>query len=292
MVAKIVKASFPGHILTRPSVWQAPLIFASPHSGRHYPSRFLSSAVLDLNELRRSEDAYVDTLLPNPDDIGVPVLTARFPRAFVDVNRAPTEIDLSMFTTPPTQVKETRSNRVVAGFGVIPRLAAAGRPIYARRLSGHEGTSRMNMCYEPYHLALRGLIDESLSLFGRAIVIDWHSMPSVGANGQDLADVVLGNRYGASCDRFVCGAWEEALTETGLSVRRNAPYAGGYVTSSYGRPAQNVHVLQIEINRGLYLDEFRTLRLGPRYRLLRDRLREAIGQVIANSAPPLRHAAE
>lgn len=292
MVAKIVKASFPGHLLTRPSSWIFPLIFASPHSGRHYPSRFLSSSVLDLAELRRSEDAYVETLLPGADDIGVPVLTARFPRAFVDVNRARSEIDPSMFTTSPQQGSEIRSNRVAAGFGVIPKYAAAGRPIYARRLSGQEGVSRLRMCYDPYHAALRGLIDECVERFGRAIVIDWHSMPSVGASGQELADVVLGNRYGASCDRSVCGGWEEALAETGLTVRRNSPYAGGYVTSTYGKPDQDIHVLQIEINRGLYLDEARTMRLGPRYRLLKERLGAAIGRVLSASDVSYSQAAE
>ncbi|RFB06022.1 N-formylglutamate amidohydrolase [Parvularcula marina] len=292
MVAKIVKASFPGHLLTRPSVWQAPYIFASPHSGRHYPSRFLSSSILDLTELRRSEDAYVDTLLPSPDEIGVPILTARFPRAFVDVNRSANEIDTTMFTTPPKISAESRSNRVAAGFGVIPKYAAAGRAIYSRRLSGQEGSSRLSMCYEPYHAALRGLIDECVDLFGTAIVIDWHSMPSVGASGQKLADAVLGNRYGASCDRAVCTSWEAALDGAGLTVRRNSPYAGGYVTSTYGKPAKGVHVLQIEINRGLYLDEARTMRIGARFRLLKERLGSAIASVISDAALPLDIAAE
>ena len=256
---------------------------------QHVPNE---TFVRELTGCQQSLFSYILTLLPDPDDIGVPVLTARFPRAFVDVNRAPSEIDPVMFTTPPAQTARSQSTRVTAGFGVIPKLAAAGRPIYARRLSGHEGQSRLSMCYEPYHVALKGLIGECMELFGIAIVVDWHSMPSVGASGQELADVVLGNRYGASCDRSVCGAWEEALTENGLGVRRNTPYAGGYVTTTYGQPSDGIHVLQVELNRGLYLDEVRTLRVGPRFRQLKERLRLAINRVISAEAAPMRQAAE
>lgn len=292
MVAKIVKASFPGHILDRPVAWRAPYIFASPHSGRHYPSRFLAGTALDLAELRCSEDAYVDLLLPAPDDIGVPTLSARFPRAFVDVNRSPRELDAEMFSSPPSDRADSRTNRVLAGFGVIPRLAAAGRPIYARRLPGREGDARLRMCYQPYHEALRGLIDECVSIFGTAVVIDWHSMPSHGACGQPLADVVLGNRFGASCSPEVTEAWETALTDAGLSVKRNAPYAGGYVTQTYGKPSAGVQVLQVEINRRLYLDEVRIMRLGPQMQRLKARLRHAIEQILGEAAAPFSQAAE
>lgn len=292
MVAKIVKASFPGHILTRPRTWQAPFIFASPHSGRHYPSRFLASSILDLPDLRRSEDAYVDTLLPDADDLGVPVLVARFPRAFVDVNRAANELDPGMFSSAQALSGISRSNRVIAGFGVIPKLAAAGRAIYGRRLPSTEATARMEMCYWPYHETLQSLIDECKSIFGMAIVIDWHSMPSTSANGQPLADIILGNRYGASCDSSICGPWQESFEEVNLNVRRNSPYAGGYVTTTYGRPLKGVHALQIEINRGLYLDENRTHRLGLPYRRLRDQIASAIGKVISGTLLPWRQAAE
>lgn len=292
MAAKIVKATFPGHVLTRPTTWRAPYIFASPHSGRHYPSRFLATTALDLGDLRRSEDAYVDTLLPSPDEIGVPILTARFPRAFVDVNRSPRELDPNMFSSPPAEKMDSTSNRVLAGFGVIPRLAAAGRTIYARRLPGQEGKARLRMCYEPYHQALRSLIDECVERFGMAILIDWHSMPSAGACGQALSDVILGNRYGASCDQDIIDTWDGALSRTGLGTRRNAPYAGGYVTATYGKPRRGVHVLQIELNRRLYMDEVRTVRLASAYHRLTVKLQRAINDVIDDAALPVALAAE
>ena len=292
MVAKIVKASFPGHVLTRPSVWRAPYIFASPHSGRHYPSRFLASSVLELSDLRRSEDAYVDTLLPTADEIGVPTLIARFPRAFVDVNRSRYEIDTSMFSSSPVDSPDGKSNRVAAGFGVIPKLAAVGRPIYARRLPPQEGIQRLRMCYEPYHEALRSLVDECIAIFGTAVIIDWHSMPSSTASGQKLPDIVLGNRYGGSCDRTISESWEGALRSHGFTVKRNAPYAGGYVTATYGKPSKGIHAVQIEINRRLYLDETRTVRLVTQTKRLQDRLNNAIRIVISDAATPMSLAAE
>ena len=292
MVAKIVKASFPGHLLTRPSVWRAPYIFASPHSGRPYPSRFLASSVLELADLRRSEDAYVDTLLPAADEIGVPTLVARFPRAFVDVNRSRHEIDPAMFSTSPVDNPDGKSNRVAAGFGVIPRLAAVGRPIYARRLPPQEGRQRLRMCYEPYHEALRGLVEECIAIFGTAVIVDWHSMPSSTASGQKLPDMVLGNRYGGSCDRTISESWEGALRSHGFTVKRNAPYAGGYVTATYGKPSKGIHAVQIEINRRLYLDETRTVRLVTQTKRLQDRLNNAIRIVISDAATPMSLAAE
>lgn len=293
MTAKIVKASFPSHVLSRPTHWQAPLIFASPHSGRDYPARFVADSVLELGDLRRSEDAYVDALLPSAEALGVPVLAARFPRAFVDVNRNAREVDPFMFTTSPVDGTEIRSNRVLAGFGAIPKLAADGRPIYARKLSAAEGRARMVWCYTPYHETLQALITECLSLFGIAILIDWHSMPSAAtAGGRSLPDMVLGDRYGSSCAPWITQEWQSQLEEQGFSIARNSPYAGGHVTSLYGQPRSDTHALQIEINRRLYLDEQRVKRHGEKFKDLQNRIQLVANQIIAHHASPTRFAAE
>lgn len=253
MAASVATTDYPGHTVLRPRDWTSPYLLASPHAGRTYPGRFLDASRLTLLELRRSEDAYVDALLPEPDALGVPILRADFPRAFVDVNRAPYELDPLLFDAP-VAADTARSGRVLAGFGVVPKLAAEGRAIYARRLPASEARARIRMCYHPYHASLRGLITECLTRFGEATLIDFHSMPSAGA-GRSLPSIVLGDRFGASCAPGLMRRWELAFRTQGFSTARNTPYAGGYVTSLYGRPVEGVHVIQVETNRGLYLDE-------------------------------------
>ena len=281
MVARVTKQDYPGHRVLRPQAWTTPHILACPHAGRSYPSSFVTSSRLPLLDLRRSEDAYVDALLPTPDAVGAPVLTADFPRAFVDVNRAPYELDPLLFDAP-VGADAARSGRVLAGFGVIPKLAAEGRAIYARRLSAAEGRARIKWCYEPYHAALRSLIRECLTRFGEAVIVDVHSMPSAGP-GRRLPDLVLGDRFGASCGEEVITQWEAAFAREGLSTTRNSPYAGGFVTSLYGRPREGVHVLQVELNRGLYLDEGAVARSAG-FPALRDRLGRAVSGVLDAAA--------
>lgn len=293
MTAKIVKSPFPGHVLDRPDSWSAPYVFASPHSGRHYPLRFLTASVLELADLRRSEDAYVDELLPAATAAGAPCLKALFPRAFVDVNRSSEEIDPTMFASLQGNAGESRSNRVLAGFGVIPRLAAAGQPIYAQKLPAEEAEHRIGRCYAPYHHMLARLIEEALERFGHVVLLDWHSMPSNSAGtGRHLPDVVLGDRFGAACDAGLVDLWEGALQRQGFSVGRNTPYAGGHVTTLYGKPGRHVHALQIELNRYLYLDELRTARHRAGFRKTRQRLAAAISEAMGASAPPVCLAAE
>ena len=284
MAATVAEQDYPGHAVLRPRAWTSPYLLASPHSGRAYPASFLSASRLTLLELRRSEDAYVDALLPDPDALGVPILRADFPRAFVDVNRAPYELDPLLFDAP-VAADTARSGRVLAGFGVVPKLAAEGRAIYARRLPAAEARARIRMCYHPYHAALRGLITECLTRFGEATLIDVHSMPSAGA-GRSLPGVVLGDRFGASCAPDVMRWWERAFRAEGFSTARNTPYAGGYVTSLYGRPSEGVHVVQVEANRGLYLDERQVARAAG-FSATKAAFGRVLGSAMAAAAPSL-----
>lgn len=240
--------------VVRPCAEPTGFVFASPHSGDHYPRDFLARSVLPLRLLRRSEDAFVDALYADAPMFGAPLVRARFPRAFVDPNRAATELDPAMFTGGPPAGAWAPSSRAAAGLGVIPRLAADGRAIYAGRLDYAEARARLKACYVPYHAALAQEIERARAAFGSAIVIDCHSMPSASARG---ADVVLGDRFGASCARGLVAAAEAEFREAGFAVARNRPYAGGYTTEHYGRPEAGVHVLQVEINRGLYMNEGR-----------------------------------
>lgn len=258
--------------IIEPAQWTTPFIFASPHSGRRYPASFLEQSTLDLMNLRRSEDSYVDLLVDCVPTLGAPLLKAMFPRAFVDVNRSAKELDPLVFSGQLPTDSETRSNRVLAGFGVIPRLAADGLEIYQRKIPIKEGQARLARFYQPYHDALAALVAQALNKFGCAIIIDCHSMPSHSATspfpqarGTTIgrgheADFVLGDRYGTSCAPSLLSLTQSLLTEVGYNVARNSPYAGGFVTQAYGRPAEGVHTLQIEINRRLYLDETRITR--------------------------------
>lgn len=248
--------------LVRPETWRAPLIVASPHSGQHYPPDFLASTGLTQQELRLSEDCYVDELVAAAPEIGAPLLAALFPRSFCDVNREPLELDPSMFSDRLPAGANTASPRVAAGLGVVPRLGANDREIYRRKLSFAEAEARLAVYYRPYHAALNALCNEAIEKFGACLILDCHSMPSVaghgearGLGGNGRVDFVLGDCFGASCAPAVTAAVDAYLRAGGANMRRNSPYSGGYVTQHYGRPATGVHVLQVEINRSLYVNE-------------------------------------
>lgn len=252
-----VTHSEPPFVLIEPLRRTAPLIFASPHSGRRYPPELLADARVSLISLRRSEDAYVDELFAGAAAHGAAVLSASVARAYVDLNRDPGELDPEMFDERPPHSPHANSARVQAGLGAIPRISGDGQSIYRRKLSLSEAERRINAVHRPYHALLQNLVAETKEQFGCAVLIDCHSMPN-NARGAHAPDVVLGDRFGASCHPSVTALVEATLRRQGYRVARNTPFAGGHTTQTYGRPAAHVHALQIEINRGLYVDE-RTL---------------------------------
>lgn len=248
--------------LNEPDRLVLPIVLASPHSGRDYSRDFLALVEVPEGELRRAEDAFVDRLLSAAPDLGVPLLAAEFPRSRVDVNREALELDPEMFDGQLPAEANTRSPRVAAGLGSIPKLSAGGRPIYRRLLPVADALAMIERFWRPYHHALSQLVRTAQASFGVALLLDCHSMPSAGgvgdgAGGETLADIVLGDVWGQSCDPLLVECAESYLAARGYAVVRNAPYAGGYTTRHYGRPGNGVHALQIEINRALYLDEAR-----------------------------------
>lgn len=251
-------AEAPAFDIRRPRSGRAtPLVFASPHSGRLYPQSMMAASSLDRDAIRKSEDVLVDDLIAAAVDCGAVVLQARYARAFIDVNRAPYELDPSMFSDELPAYAQGRTARVAAGLGAIARIVAEGHEIYARKLTFAEAAERIEQVHAPYHAALADLLNEARARSGLAVLVDWHSMPSaaaVGANGR-RSDIVLGDRFGAACSPHISRLVEEILREAGYRVSRNVPYAGGYTTETYGRPSSGVHALQIEISRGLYLNE-------------------------------------
>jgi N-formylglutamate amidohydrolase len=241
-------------LLIEPLRKAAPLIFASPHSGRRYPREMLQAAQVGLHSLRRGEDAYVDELFAGAAKHGASILCATYARSFIDLNRDPYELDPDMFAEALPAHANTASARVQAGLGAIPKIAGDGRTIYRGKLSLAEAEQRIAEVYQPYHSALARLIEEARAAFGCAVLIDCHSMPSC-ARGPHAPDIVLGDRYGSACHPSVIALAEASLRRLGYKVARNAPFAGGHTTQSYGRPGDRVHGLQIEVSRGLYLDE-------------------------------------
>jgi N-formylglutamate amidohydrolase len=264
-----------------PSASRRPLVVASPHSGDHYPSEFLAASRLDPLTLRKSEDCFVDEIFGLAPGLGAPLLRALFPRAFVDCNREPWELDPLMFEDALPDFVNHSSPRVAVGLGTIARLVADGQPIYRGKLRFAEVEDRIETLYRPYHAALADLIDETAALFGACVLLDAHSMPSVGsgpgpARARRRVDMVLGDRMAAACHPLVIETAERVLRGQGYQVTRNMPYAGGFTTRHYGRPAEGRHALQIELNRSLYMDEAR-LERKPFLTTLRD----DIGLVLA-----------
>ena len=234
-----------------------PLVLASPHSGTEYPANFLAVSRLDPVTLRRSEDSFVDELFAAGPRLGAPLLSARFPRAYVDVNREAYELDPDMFVDALPTFVNAGSPRVRMGLGTIARIVASGEEIYAKKLCFAEAQRRIEQLYRPYHRALRGLVEETAALFGGYLLIDCHSMPSGGDSARERsgADIVLGDCHGVSCGPQFVDAARRFLVERGFAVAINAPYAGGFTTGHYGRPSVQRHALQIEVNRALYMNE-------------------------------------
>ncbi len=248
----------PAFDVVRADALQSPVIFSSPHSGRLYPAHLLAASALGPAAIRRSEDCMVDTLIAGAPAFGFSLITARYARAYIDLNREAYELDPAMFEDELPAFAQGKTARVAAGLGAIARIVGEGQEIYARKLSFAEAEARIARVYRPYHAALAGLMVEARAAFGGSILIDWHSMPSGAARaarGRRIPDFVLGDRFGASCTASLSGLVARELKDLGYEVARNTPYAGGYTTEFYGHPSQGAHVLQIEINRALYLDE-------------------------------------
>lgn len=264
----------------RPRRLVAPLVFNSPHSGRVYPERFLAMTRLDHLSIRQSEDAWVDELFARAPHLGAPMIRAHFPRAYLDVNREPWELDPTMFVEPLSDRFNTTSPRVAAGLGTLARVVAENKPIYRDRLTLDDARMRIEGIYHPYHAALQRLLGEAINAFGVALLIDCHSMPRImRSNDKAAPDIVLGDRYGTTCAPALIDLAETVFASAGLRVARNRPYAGGFATRTYGRPQHGVHALQIEISRHLYMNEV-TLTKNEGFDAIRDLLDRLIFALI------------
>jgi N-formylglutamate amidohydrolase len=247
----------PPYLLLKPREQLSPVVFCSPHSGRIYPKAFLETSRLDAHTLRKSEDCFVDELFAPVVELGAPLIAARFPRAYLDVNREPYELDPELFSGRLPEFANTQSARVIGGLGTIARIVADTEEIYRERLPVGVAFERIERLYRPFHAALANLLESTRRRFGMAVLIDCHSMPSasMGQPAGGRPHFVLGDRFGASCDAKLTRFVRDLLHSRGFDVHVNRPYAGGFITEYYGKPNHGVHALQLEINRALYLDE-------------------------------------
>lgn len=282
----------PPFTIFAPPAQVAPFVLCSPHSGRIYPREFLAQSRLDPLTLRKSEDCFVDQLFEGAAALGVPMITAQFPRAYLDVNREPYELDPELFADPLPDYANSRSVRVVGGLGTIARIVADGEEIYRTRLPVEEALARIEQLYFPFHAALEKLIDETRAQFGYCILIDCHSMPSaqMAQSSGPRPDFVLGDRFGSACDPKLTRFLRDTLMTEGYDVQLNRPYAGGYITEHYGRPYRGVHAVQMEINRALYLNEAKfTASLG--FQRIKMDLTRIAGMVFSTIPAMIEHRA-
>lgn len=270
-----------------PQAAQFAFVFAFPHSGRTYPQAFREAARIAAADLRGTEDAFVDELMGFDEGLGMAsiwAIRANYARAFVDVNRHPFELDPKLIRGALPKGALSQTQKVRNGFGVIPRCLTPGAEIYRAPITLDEAQSRINTLHRPYHDQLQALICEARRESGTrcVAVLDWHSMPSsalktLNALGQG-ADIVLGDLYGESCSPELTAAVKLAFEMEGFRVALNMPFAGGYTTQAYGEPAAGVEVIQIEINRGLYMNE-RQITHTEAFGAVSQRLRKAASRI-------------
>ena len=277
--------------LMMPERFSGPFLFGSPHSGRAYPRSFLDMSGLDALSLRKSEDFHVDILFGGVQTIGTALLRALFPRAYLDVNREPYELDQSMFAQTLPPFANTHSLRVAGGLGTVARIVADQLEIYKNPLDVSDAIQRIEHLYMPYHRAMDQCLKALHKTFGIAILIDCHSMPSMALHDDAFLrpDFILGDRYGTSCNGALTDLAQSLLEEMGYNVHRNKPYAGGFITERYGNPDTGFHALQIEINRGLYMDEDQMTRSPGFFRIKKD-LETFSAEFVARSTGFLRPA--
>ncbi|GMG81694.1 N-formylglutamate amidohydrolase [Paralimibaculum aggregatum] len=283
----------PPFALFEPDRLRSAAVFSSPHSGRDYPETLVARSRLDLLRLRASEDALVDRLFETAPHEGAPLLCALLPRAWLDLNRAPGDLDPALIEgVQPAGINQ----RVAAGLGVVPRVVSEGQEIYRGKITREEAEARIADVHGPYHERLAALLARARQRFGMAVLYDCHSMPTEALRAAPRVqgkapEIVLGDRFGAAASREVVTRVQLVFERAGFRVTRNAPFAGGYITQRYGRPGQGIHAVQIEIDRGLYLDQ-RRIEPGSRFAEIRQRLGEVVATLCADAGAAPALAAE
>ncbi|MDA9708571.1 N-formylglutamate amidohydrolase [Alphaproteobacteria bacterium] len=231
---------------------QSFLFLNSSHSGRDYSDFNKNLSNLSIYDMRKSEDTYIDLLFDNKK-LNINLLTANFPRIFVDLNRSPLELDPSMWHGKFNASIFNRSQKVSSGIGVIPKVCFSGKKVYNNLLLFKEARRRLLNYYFPYHRKFKMLIDYIKKHHNKVIILDCHSMSSEIVS--DRTDIVLSNNMNKSANPIITNILQKLFESYGYKVSINHPFEGGFITKFYGRPVNRVNVIQIEVNKKLYLFE-------------------------------------
>jgi N-formylglutamate amidohydrolase len=231
-----------------------PVVLSSPHSGRVYPRATLARLRVEGKTLLPLDDGPIDQLVQLACEAGATLVAARYPRIVIDLNREPDEFDPDIVGDANNMPDLRVTARARAGLGVIPSRIA-GQPLWRRPFDANELRQRLDDLYHPYHARLEDLLKERYERLGIGILLDCHSMPSAAAADDGGVDAALGDRFGRSCAGDLVHAVEALLKAAGLKVARNRPYAGGTITGRHGRPEFGRHALQLELRRGLFMNE-------------------------------------
>lgn len=235
-----------------------PMVLSVPHKGTVFPEEFLGVVNRSIEELRSNEDSFVDELIMEASHKGIPMVSMNIARSFVDVNRDKIEIDPTMFYNYPNQENAIGGRRCRVGLGVIHRITARNHNIYDGLLDYNEVLERFANVYDPYHKRLQQLIDKAIKKFGFCMVLDCHSMPSeICTLMQDTSriDFCLGTLFEQSCPAEMHDIFKASLEAKGYYAADNCPYSGAYITFNYCQPRKGIYTMQMEINRGLYMNE-------------------------------------
>lgn len=232
--------------------FHGPIVFDSPHSGRHYPDDF--DHICSRHDLEKLEDRFVDLLIKDAVDHNIPVLCQKTARSYIDINREIDDID-------PYLLRDTwfgpanPTRQSMTGIGLIFRRCGNNKPIYIRKLSAKEMKRRIDNHYTPYRLTLKALLDHAYQIHKQSYYLSWHSMPSTHADGTPMPDIVLGDQNGTTCTSDITNMIKDFLEQCGYKVGLNHIYKGGALVQKNATPQRNQHAIQIEINRAIYMDE-------------------------------------
>lgn len=245
----------PTYSLSNVATLDFPVLVSVPHCGREYPPELLDNLNVPASHLLRLEDRYSDRLAASAIASGFPSILARKPRAWVDLNRSRTEIDPDMVEGMDSSQTAQMSKKVRGGLGLLPRRLPGAGNLWREKWQHQHVIDRIEQDHEPYHAMVAHLLDQIRSVFGCALLLDLHSMPSIFDENQNKVGFVLGDRFGRSCEsRYVELAAGHFRMHSHL-VQTNHPYPGSYILERHGRPLRNIHAFQLEVDRSLYLDQ-------------------------------------
>jgi N-formylglutamate amidohydrolase len=270
-----------------------PVLISVPHAGRFYPHDVLTNVAIPHGQLQRLEDRLVDRLVQSCIDAGFSTIIARVPRFLIDLNRDCREIDRTQVFDLPSGFVREHSAKLRAGLGLIPARLHPYGPIWRDRLSWTEVARRIALVHQPYHAKIARQMQLLRRRFGGAVLIDVHSMPSLAPTGAvPPPDLVIGSLHGRSAEAATIAAVLAAAQAHRLMAVRDAPYPGGYILAQHGRPEQQMHAVQLEIDRALYLADNGSSLRSDAAALLAEFLRDLALTLSQRIAAPKLEAAE